>query len=350
MRIRLLSHVLWVGVAGLSLSQLGSVAAAADPPDLDPAIYGHVVHVGWVVSDLEPVLDHWERLGLRGIQRRGVIELPDVTYRGQPAPTRLKMASVDVGDVSLSWAQPIGGENVYTAFLKSHGDGIHHLAYAVPSAARLERELEYFASRDVGVVQRGSWQGQAGKGLFAYLDTAERGGGLTIELTYDPDRSPTPGPESTEHEPPFDRVVQYGFVVRDLDEVNTFYQSLGFPDLGKEHNIFGDREYQGRPSEYEMYVGWDRRGDVPLEWIQTKVGPNTYEDHFETYGEGFHHLAFRVADMDAAIAAFEAKGFKVSMGGSWDFPNTRGRYMYLDTERIGGVATELLWNAPRESP
>ncbi len=30
-------------------------------------------------------------------------------------------------------------------------------------------------------------------------------------------------------------------------------------------------------------------------------------------------------NLDAAIAAFEAKGFKVSMGGSWNFPGTRGR-------------------------
>ena len=335
-------------LAGLLLSPLGS--AAEEPPALDPAIYGHVVHVGWVVRDLEPVLDHWQTLGLRGIQRIGEVELADVTYRGESAPTRLEMARVEVGDVSLSWIQPLGGTNIYTAFLDSHGDGIHHLAYAVPSAARLQQEIEYFASRDVGVVQSGGWQGQAGQGAFAYLDTAQRGGGLTIELVHDPDAALVPAPASAAHEAPFERIVQYGFVVDDLDAVSAFYQSLGLPALGKEHNIFGDREYRGEPSDYEMYVGWDRRGDVPLEWIQSKVGPNTYEDHLNEYGEGFHHLAFDVADMDAAIAAFEAKGFSISMGGSWDFPGTRGRYMYVDTERVGGVAIELLWNEPRQAP
>lgn len=98
---------------------------------------------------------------------------------------------------------------------------------------------------------------------------------------------------------------------------------------------------------YEMDLGWNRRGDVPFEWIQSIAGPNVYEEFMKAHGEGFHHLAVNVRDMDAAIALMKDRGANVTQSGGWDFPTSKGRFAYLDTERSGGVATELLWNKPQ---
>ncbi len=286
-------------------------------------------------------------LGLKNVRRAGVQEFPDVTFRGQPAPTTMKKAFVEIAGVTIQWIQPVKGTNAYSEFLREHGDGVQHLAYAVPSPESLEAELQHFASKGVEVIQRGSWEGEKGRGLFAYLDTAPSGGGITLELTYDPDAATAVEPRASGHEYPFSKIVQYAFVVRDLKPVSAFYEGLGLGalDVGPRLALL-DREYYGKPSPHAMDLGWDRRGDVPFEWIEPAVPPTIYQDALEKSGEGFHHLAFDVDDMDEAIRLFEAKGATLTQSGTWDLPTSRGRYAYLDTERHGGVAIELLWNDP----
>lgn len=324
-------------------------AAGAEPAErtLDPAIYNHVVHVGWVVADMEPVLGYWRRIGLR-IGEPEPLELSGVEYRGERVPVSLKIARTSIGGVGIEWIEPVGdGRNVYTEFLERHGDGVHHLAYAVPSAERLEEELRGFAAKGVGAVQRGSWQGQKGEGRFAYLDTAPRGGGLTFELVFDPDADGAAAAESPAHAPPFGRIVQYAVVVKDLEAVSDFYASLGYGGFRIDPpSVLDDLEYRGQPRHYSMSLGWDRRGDVAFEWIQSEEGPNVYEEVLEQRGEGFHHLGFDVEDMDAAIARFAALGVPVTQSGAWNFPSSHGRYAYVETELHGGVMVELLWNDP----
>ncbi len=308
------------------------------------SIYGHVVQVGWVVKDLDPVVDYWEKLGLRKIHRAGVMEFPDVTYRGKKTPLSLKMAFADIGGVQIEWIEPVKGYSVYNEFLAKHGDGVHHLAYAVKSPEELAQQIQYFKSKGVGVVQQGSWQGTKGKGLFAYLDTAPRGGGLTCELVYNPD-APSGGDESaSSNEYPFNKITQYALVVRNVRKVGAFYQSLGLGGMPVDHNISVDRMYHGKPGNFEMDLGWGRFGDVTFEWIQSTKGPNVYEDALRAHGEGFHHLAFNVTDMNKAIELLEARGANVTQSGGWDNPGSKGRFAYMDTERHGGVTIELLWN------
>jgi len=324
---------------------LAGLAPAAGEPSgrrVDDAIYGHVTHVGWVVGDLDPIVAFWRSLGLE-IRVVGRQALPDLVYRGQPAPTEVELALADFPGVTVAWIQPRSGdENAFTDALERRGDGIQYLGFSVADEAGLERELARFETLGVEVVQSGvHW---TGRGRAALLDTAPEGGGLTLALVHDPDREPSGSPG---HGAPFSKIVQYAAVVADLRPVSDYYERIGFGGLAIDpRHVFDDLEYGGRPSHYEMDVGWDRRGDVPFEWIQSAVGPNVYADVLEDKGEGFHHLAFPVEDMDAAIRHFEALGVGVSQSGAWNFPTTRGRFAYLDTDDHGGVSVELLWNDP----
>jgi catechol 2,3-dioxygenase-like lactoylglutathione lyase family enzyme len=315
-------------------------------PTVDMSIYGHVVKVGWVVKNLDGVVNKWERLGLRNIQRSGVKTFSDVTYRGKKMPLSVKMAFGDIGGVRVEWIQPVAGFSVYDEFLREHTDGVHHLAYAVKNPEQFAEQLKYFDSKGVGVVQRGSWTGIMGKGLFAYLDTAPGGGGLTIELIYDPDRPPTTAAGSSSNEYPFDKIVHYAFVVHDVRKVGEFYESLGFGGMPVKDNISGDRILNTKPAKFEERLGFWQHGEVPFEWIQPLVGPSVEDKYFKSHGEGFHHLAFNVTDMDAAVKLFQGKGISVSQSGSWDDPGSRGRWAYFDTEPHGGVTIELIWRAP----
>jgi catechol 2,3-dioxygenase-like lactoylglutathione lyase family enzyme len=337
-----------VVAAGAVFCCLHLLARSAEivKPTLDLSIYRHVVQVGWVVKDLDRTVDYWEKLGLKNINREGVSQLPDVTYRGKKTPLSLKMAFANIGGVEIEWIQPLTGKSVYDEFLTQHGDGVHHLAYRVASPAKIEEQIKHFRARGVDVVQRGSWQGEKGKGLFAYLDTAPRGGGLTIELMFNPAAPPPGGEAASNNDYPFNKIVQYALVVHDDKKVSDFYESLGFGGMPIDHNRSVNRNYRGQPGEFEMYLGWWHWGDVTFEWIQPLIGPSVYDESLKNHGEGFHHLAFSVKDMDEAVRLLGSKGAPVSQSGGWDSPDSKGRFAYLDTEPYGGVAVELLWDQP----
>ncbi|PYV19593.1 MAG: hypothetical protein DMG21_01160 [Acidobacteria bacterium] len=165
-------------------------------PVVDRGIYGHVAHAGWVMKDLDLVLSCWERLGIHDIERHGLVETPEVTYRGKKTAWKLKTATAKIGNAEIDWIQPVTGDSTCADFLRKHGDGIHHLAFRVSSQTQLEEQVRYFAGRGVGPLETGSWVGKNGTGRYVYLDTASRGGGITIELIYDPDKVATPASAS----------------------------------------------------------------------------------------------------------------------------------------------------------
>jgi catechol 2,3-dioxygenase-like lactoylglutathione lyase family enzyme len=336
--------------AGLGLWMLAAPAASQTTPiakpTIDMNIYRHVVQVGWVVKDLDSVVDYWEMLGLKNIRRDGVRDFPTVRYHGKKDPIKMKMAFADIGGVQIEWIQPVRGHSLYDDFLEKHGDGIQHLAFRMPTPAVMDQQIGYFHMRRIDVVQSGTWKAKNGEGRFAYLDTAPRGGNITIELMYNPDL-PTGGETPTVNEEPFNKIIQYALVVPDVHKVGAFWQRMGFGGMPVDHNVSLNRVYRGKPGKFEMYLGWGRAGDVTFEWIEPITGPSVYDEYVKAHGEGFHHLAFNVRDMDEAIAHFKSKGVEVSQSGGWDSNGSKGRFAYLDTDAHGGVTIELLWNAPQ---
>jgi hypothetical protein len=323
-----------------------SLAAEIAKPTVDLSIYGHVGLVVWVAKDLGPVLNYYEGLGLKDIQRTNISDRPGLVYRGKLAPTTARSAFGRIGDVLLEWMQPVTGTNLYTEFLERHGDGILALGFAVKSDQELDHQVEYFQSKGVQVVQRTQWTGPNGTGHGVYLDTAAQGGGLTLAVYYDPaGPAPTP-PLALQNDYPFTKIGHYAFVVHDVRKVGDYWQSLGFGGLAVEHNVSLDRVYRGGPGEFEMDLGWGRFGDAPFEWVQSTQGPNVYQEYLREHGEGFHHFGVSVQDMDAALKMLGAKGALPSMAGGWDTPTSKGRFAYLDTDPHGGVTVELIWNQP----
>src|SRR5215472_1347094 len=86
------SNVLLCAVIFASLYLPCAAATDVAKPTVDMSIYRHVVHIGWVVSDLDRVVDYWEKLGLKHVERKGVLDFPDTTYHGKQTPLSLKMA------------------------------------------------------------------------------------------------------------------------------------------------------------------------------------------------------------------------------------------------------------------
>ena len=317
-------------------------AAAAEP---DPAIYKHVSHLGWVVRDLDTVVSAWRALGVTDIRDGGVQEFPGVVYRGKTITARVRKAFARFDNGTIQWIQPLNEGTAYADFLAAHGEGVQHVAFSVPTEARMDEELARYKGLGVGVLASGTWKGAAGTGRFAYLDTAPEGGGVSVELEFNPDVAPATG--TSTNTDPFTRITQYAFVVRDVHKVSAYYERIGLGALPINRNVSLNRVYRGRPGTFEMLLGWGRKTDVVFEWIQSLAGPNVYEEQLKNHGEGFHHLGFNVTDIDAAIARLRSRGLDVTMSGGWDENGYAGRFAYLDADKHGGVTIELLWNKPR---
>ena len=314
-------------------------------PSLDPAIYRHVSRVVWVVSDLDRVVDYWQKLGIRDIRRDGLVAFPNLTYRGKPDGASVKRIVGRTQGLDFEWIQPIRGGRFWSEGLHDHGDGIRAIGYNVRTPQEFDDQIKYFASKGVGVVTEGDWQGQKGRGRFAYLDTAEQGGGNTLALIDDPDAESAPSADGTRNEYPLTKITHFAWVVRDVREVDSYYASLGSkPFSSIDHNISLDRTYRGQPGTYEMWLGWDRSGDAPFEWVQQITGTDIYVEYLAKHGEGFHHLGVNVTDMDEAIKLMTARGAPPSQTAAWNTPRGKGRAVYVDTEPYGGVTLELIYD------
>lgn len=328
--------VIALAVAGAVLHTI-----ADTPASRSPEIYNRVTHLAWVVDDVAAVSDAWGQLGVHGMTPPAP-EAFDVTLPSGTRHVRVKKSTAYMGGVRIDWVQPLDAGGPYREFLDAHGPGIHHVGYQVPDDAALERETASLKRLAPGAVRTGHRRCASAPTRFAWLEGAGLGGvAIDVEVKVAP-RIQVPAPGSNEE--PFNRVVQYAFVVRDAAAVSARLQQLGFAPLAIEPNVSLDRVYRGAPGTFEMLLGWGRTGSVPFEWIQPTQGPSVYHEYLDAHGEGFHHLGLEVPDMDAALARLKARGLAVTMSGGWDVKGYKGRFAYLDADRFGGVAIELLWN------
>ena len=136
-----------------------------------------VHQLGYVVSDIEKTCRYYElTFGMGPFSEVIDVDMDGALLRGKPVKTKIKVAFAQSGDVQVEFIQPFEGENVYTEFLESKGDGIHHLAFQVDDMDAMKAEFakkgfEPVFQRDMEVME------------FAYFDTSEFGG-LMVEFLY----------------------------------------------------------------------------------------------------------------------------------------------------------------------
>ncbi len=174
------------------------------------------------------------------------------------------------------------------------------------------------------------------------MDTAAEGK-YVLGLVHD--EAPRPAAEAPPAGTPL-KLSQYALVVRSLEKVSAYWEKLGFPAMEITHGPLTDLVYRGQPGTFDQRLGWHRHGTVTWEWIEPVAGPTVYEDFLKEHGEGFHHFAFDVPDIDAAQAFFAAHGAAPVQSGGWGEKGKpgSGRFAYNDTGVYGGVTTEFLWN------
>jgi catechol 2,3-dioxygenase-like lactoylglutathione lyase family enzyme len=133
-------------------------------------------------------------------------------------------------------------------------------------------------------------------------------------------------------------VVQIGYAVKDIAPVVEKWSSLyGIGPWTYAENSGTDAK--GRPWKARMASAYV--GPLQIELVQPVEGRIFQSRFLDTWGEGVHHIAFYVDDVDAEAANLVAQGAKL-------FVQSPGRFAYLDAGGVGGAVFELI-TRPRES-
>ena len=123
-------------------------------------------------------------------------------------------------------------------------------------------------------------------------------------------------------------------VVHDMDKAIQYYKSLGIATVEREVIFPGPQ-----PKVKAKFVGL---GPIPIEFIQPIEGESSnYKEFLDRKGEGVHHIAFVVDNLDREAARLIEKG--VAMIAKRPAPAAFGSIAALfDTSQVGDVNIQLI--------
>jgi methylmalonyl-CoA/ethylmalonyl-CoA epimerase len=136
-----------------------------------------VSQVGIVVRDIEKTAAfYYSTFGVGPFAIVPEVKFEGVILRGSPTNAKIKVAFAQSGPLQIELIQPLEGENIYTEFLDTKGEGLHHLGFQVDD---FDSMLAEFKSKGIEPV---FWL-NLGWMAFAYLNT-ETIGGVMFELLW----------------------------------------------------------------------------------------------------------------------------------------------------------------------
>ena len=127
------------------------------------------IHVGVVVRDMEKTMGFLSSaLGIGPWDTNERHYPPEQVLVGK-GPFAYRVAFASLGPIQLELIEVLEGETIHSEFLRTHGEGLHHIGFRVPDVDAVVGPLE---ERGVGVVQSAFREGAR----YAYMDPAELGG------------------------------------------------------------------------------------------------------------------------------------------------------------------------------
>lgn len=121
-------------------------------------------HLGIAVQDLEAAIKVYETLGLT---TQKIVEVPE---------QKARVAFIPVGESMLELVQPTAPDSPVARFLKTKGEGLHHLALQVDD---IQTALDELKAQGVQLVDQVPRQGAEGKIAFLHPKSTGR---VLIEL------------------------------------------------------------------------------------------------------------------------------------------------------------------------
>ena len=138
-----------------------------------------IVQIGIIVTDIEQKARNYAEIF--GIPVPKVVTIADepisnTQYRGKPSSATGKAAFFDLGAIQMELIEPVGGPSTWEEFLRTHGEGLHHIALRTENMAEAVQLLE---SKGLEAVQSGAWDG----GQYTYIEGTKQLGTI-LELLH----------------------------------------------------------------------------------------------------------------------------------------------------------------------
>lgn len=108
----------------------------------------HIEHLGIAVKSIEESLPYYEQI--LGLKCYNIEEVAD---------QKVKTAFFKVGQTKIELLEPTSEESTIAKFIEKKGEGIHHIAFAVPSVAEALAEAEAKGVKLIDKAPRGGAEG-----------------------------------------------------------------------------------------------------------------------------------------------------------------------------------------------
>ena len=131
-----------------------------------------------------------------------------------------------------------------------------------------------------------------------------------------------------------ERVLEVGIAVRDLDKaIKLFTEVLGL--------TAGEMEIYER---YNMRFNLCRLGDVYFELIEPTASEGPIAKFIESYGEGLHHIALKVSNIEETMTQLKGKGIQFTEESPLHLQVNYGRvkFVFAHPQSLHGVLLELI--------
>ncbi|MDR3269541.1 MAG: methylmalonyl-CoA epimerase [Tannerella sp.] len=124
----------------------------------------HIEHLGIAVKSIDAQLPYYEKvLGLKCYNVEVV------------ADQKVKTAFFKVGQTKIELLEPVGEDSTIAKFIEKKGEGIHHIAFAVPS---VQAALDEAEAKGVQLIDKAPRNGAEGLHI-AFLHPKSTGSVLT---------------------------------------------------------------------------------------------------------------------------------------------------------------------------
>ena len=130
--------------------------------------------------------------------------------------------------------------------------------------------------------------------------------------------------------PQFMKLEHIGIAVRDMESANKIFSDL-----------FGESHYKTEEVVSEsVKTSFFKVGESKVELLEATHPNSAIAKFIEKRGEGIHHLAFEVADIDSEISRLKEMGYKLIHEVAKDGADNK-RIAFLHPKSTNGVLVEL---------
>jgi methylmalonyl-CoA/ethylmalonyl-CoA epimerase len=128
-----------------------------------------------------------------------------------------------------------------------------------------------------------------------------------------------------------EKLDHIGIAVKDLDQAMKLYKDV----FGIEPSLVYESSYT------KAKIAFFPIGDMRVELIQPVSPESTMGKFLEKRGEGIHHIAYKVRDVDTSLSHVEAKGVQLIDKKSRKVRENE-RVGFLNPKSTNGVLIELI--------